>query len=232
TTSSPGSSTAWLIMSMQPSAPAPTAIQLGSTPCRSASARWSSYAPPSGYRLRSRVARASASQAASNGPNGPSLDASLTTRSSPSSRWTSSTGFPGWYGVSVSTSGRKSGFAIALTLQLLRHQQDVRVAALVAEVVAHAQPLALVAELLVELDRGLVVREHVQLELPDPGAASPALGRFHEGRADPAPAVIGRDHHPEVGHVRACRMRVAHQRDPAGELAASELRDEKRSVGM
>ena len=48
-------------------------------------------------------ARSSASTAAGNGPNGPSLEASLTTRSSPSSRCTSSTGLPGSYGTSPSS---------------------------------------------------------------------------------------------------------------------------------
>jgi hypothetical protein len=36
------------------------------------------------------------------------LEASLITRASPSSRWTSSTGLPGWYGVSPLTLGRKN----------------------------------------------------------------------------------------------------------------------------
>src|SRR5262249_53074390 len=57
-----------------------------------------------------------ASSAAGNGGNGPSFEASLTMRSRPSSRCTSSTGLPGWYGVSSSTAGRKSGDGIALTL--------------------------------------------------------------------------------------------------------------------
>src|SRR6476469_2767221 len=52
--------------------------------------------------------RSIASTAAVNGPNGPSFEASFTTRSSPSSRCTSSTGFPGWYGVSALTLGRKN----------------------------------------------------------------------------------------------------------------------------
>ena len=55
--------------------------------------------------------RAIASCAAGNGPNGPSFDASLTTRSSPSSRWTSSTGFPGWYGVRRADAGPEEGVA-------------------------------------------------------------------------------------------------------------------------
>src|SRR5919202_4975202 len=51
--------------------------------------------------------RSSARRAAGNGPNGPSFDASLTTRSRPSSRWTSSTGFPGSYGTRSAIERRK-----------------------------------------------------------------------------------------------------------------------------
>src|SRR6185503_16500944 len=64
------------------------------------------YEPPSGYRFSSSAVRASASSAAGKGPSDPSLEASLTTRSSPSSRWTSSTGFPGSYGTSSSSAAR------------------------------------------------------------------------------------------------------------------------------
>ena len=64
-------------------------------------------APPSGYLFSSGAAATIASSAAGKGPNGPSFEASLTTRSSPSSRWTSSTGFPGSYGVRARTLGRK-----------------------------------------------------------------------------------------------------------------------------
>src|SRR5919201_6292677 len=49
----------------------------------------------------------SARRAAGNGPNEPSFEASLTTRSRPSSRWTSSTGFPGSYGTSSASDRRK-----------------------------------------------------------------------------------------------------------------------------
>src|ERR687884_1774039 len=51
--------------------------------------------------------RSSARRAAGNGPNAPSFEASLTTRSRPSSRWTSSTGFPGSYGTSSASDRRK-----------------------------------------------------------------------------------------------------------------------------
>ena len=56
-------------------------------------------------------ARSIASSAAGNGGNGPSFDASLTTRSRPSSRCTSSTGLPGSYGTSSAIERRKSGAA-------------------------------------------------------------------------------------------------------------------------
>ena len=59
--------------------------------------------------------RCSASTAAGNGPNGPSFDASLTHRASPSSRCTSSTGFPGSYGTRPWTAGRKKLSAISAT---------------------------------------------------------------------------------------------------------------------
>src|SRR5207244_1539181 len=48
-----------------------------------------------------------ASSACGNGPSGPSFEASLTTRSRPSSRWTSSTGFPGSYGTRSAIDRRK-----------------------------------------------------------------------------------------------------------------------------
>ena len=56
---------------MQPSAPAPAQTWSTGTPCRSASASCSRYAPPSGYRLRSPAARAIASSAAGSGAERP-----------------------------------------------------------------------------------------------------------------------------------------------------------------
>src|SRR5512146_2791723 len=93
---------------MQPSAPAPTHTLATGTPWRSASAWCSAYAPPSGYLFRSTAAFAIAASAAGSGPNGPSLDASFTTWSRPSSRLTSSIGRPGWYGVRLLTLARKN----------------------------------------------------------------------------------------------------------------------------
>src|SRR3954469_17592619 len=58
-----------------------------------------------------------ASSACGNGPSGPSFDASLTTRSRPSSRWTSSTGFPGSYGTRPASAGRTKPAGASLTLR-------------------------------------------------------------------------------------------------------------------
>src|SRR5579871_3082022 len=105
--SSPGSSVACERRSMIPSAPDPTITSSNATPACSASAERSAKAPPSGYRLSSRSPRSIASSAAGNGGNGPSFDASFTTRSSPSSRCTASTGLPGSYGTRSAIDARK-----------------------------------------------------------------------------------------------------------------------------
>src|SRR5919198_1455381 len=60
--------------------------------------------------------RSSARRAAGKGPYGPSFDASLTTRSRPSSRWTSSTGLPGSYGISPASAGRTNPAGMSVTL--------------------------------------------------------------------------------------------------------------------
>ena len=104
--SSPGSSATMVRYPITASAPEQTVTFSKSTPCLSASACPSRQDPPSGYRFNSSEARAIASRAAGNGPKGPSLDASLTTRSSPCSRCTSSTGLPGSYGTSPATARR------------------------------------------------------------------------------------------------------------------------------
>src|SRR3954469_7544984 len=58
-----------------------------------------------------------AATACGNGPSGPSFDASLTTRSSPSSRWTSSTGLPGSYGIRPASAGRTKPAGTSPTLR-------------------------------------------------------------------------------------------------------------------
>src|SRR2546423_10221180 len=56
------------------------------------------------------------SSACGNGPSGPSFDASFTTRSRPSSRWTSSTGLPGSYGIRPANAGRTKPAGRSATL--------------------------------------------------------------------------------------------------------------------
>src|SRR6187200_1341554 len=75
--------------------------------------------------------RAIASRACGNGPYGPSFDASLTTRSSPSSRCTSSTGLPGSYGTRSLTAGLKklSAISASVTARMLLGQPARPVAA-------------------------------------------------------------------------------------------------------
>ena len=53
--------------------------------------------------------------ASNEGPYGPSFDASLTTRSIPSSRCTSSTGLPGSYGTMSRSAGEKRGSSVPAT---------------------------------------------------------------------------------------------------------------------
>src|SRR5262249_5968263 len=78
--------------------------------------------------------------------------------------------------------------------------------------VASAQAFVLEAELLVEPDRRLVVREDVQLELLDAVLARPLDGLFEQGAPD-APAPVPRcDHQAEVGDVRARWVRIASER--------------------
>src|SRR5581483_11998164 len=233
-------------MSMQPSAPAPAQTCSNGTSWRSASASWRRYAPPSGYRLSSSDARSIASSAAGNGGNGPSFDASLTTRSRPSSRWTSSTGFPGWYGVSPVTAARKSS-ALMLSIverprlgclaplvrgpKQLRHQDRVEARSVGPAVVGAAAAFAAVAELLVQRDRGGVVGKDVQLQLLDADVSRPLLGREHQRPPGAAPPVCARDHQAEICDVAARRMRVAGDGEPADDRAVV-LRDEHHRVGM
>ena len=91
------------------------------------------------------------------------------------------------------------------------------------------QPFALEAERLVERERRLVPGKDVQLELAHARLARPGDRLLEQGAADPAPAVAGGDHQPEVGDVAARRMRVAREREPADELAV-RLGDEDGRV--
>src|SRR5262249_23072037 len=78
---------------------------------------------------------------------------------------------------------------------------------------ASAQAFVLEAELLVELDRGLVVREDVQLELLDAVFACPLDALLEQGAPDAPAPVTRRNHQAEVGDVRARRVRIARERE-------------------
>ena len=102
---------------MRPSAPAPTATssKAHAVPlCEFARAEADTSRRPGTGSARGRCARAPRARPGT-GRTGPSFDASLTTRSSPSSRCTSSTGFPGSYGTSSASAGRKKLSAISAT---------------------------------------------------------------------------------------------------------------------
>src|SRR3954451_7428992 len=111
-----------------------------------------------------------------------------------------------------------------------RHQDRVRVA-VVAQVMARAIALPPEADGLVERDRGLVPREHVELELLDAVSPSPLRRRGEQGTADAAATEAAVDHQAEVGHVVRRRMPVAREREAADDPAV-ELRDQDRGVGV
>ena len=60
----------------------------------------------------------------------------------------------------------------------------------------------------------------MQLELAHAHVARPVDGAVEQSASDPAPAVLGRDHQPEVGHVPARRMGV-----PCGREAGDDHAD-------
>src|SRR4051794_6113978 len=98
-------------------------------------------------------------------------------------------------------------------------------------VVPLAIALALEAEALVELDRGLVPREDVQLQLTHAGCLRPLDGGSEQRPPDAPAADVLRDHQAEVGHVRARRVRVAGDAEPADDRAVRRaLRDEHGRV--
>ena len=197
---------------MQPSAPAPA--QTSSK--RDAVPRGERLVQAVGAAVRVAVqlrldARPSPRARAGNGGNGPSFEASLTTRSRPSSRWTSSTGFPGWYGVRPRPRGGRAACAIASDSTAASPSGSTSTKRPSARaVVAAAEPFALVAELLVERDRRLVVREDVQLELrhaapcaPTPRPRASARCRPRGGGARRRPSGRGRRRGRSPGAGRA-----------------------------
>src|ERR687888_16802 len=110
----------------------------------------------------------------------------------------------------------------------VRHQDGVDELA-ATPVVIPAQTFALEAEPLVQPDCRLVVRKDMQLELLDPDLARPLDRPLEQGPADPSSPLSDSDHEPEVGDVRAGRMRVARQ-GKAADDAVLVLRDEDRRV--
>src|ERR671937_2444987 len=88
-----------------------------------------------------------------------------------------------------------------------------------AAVVGSAVALALEAVALVQLDRRLVVREDVQLELVDAVLAAPLDGGVEQRAPDPAAAVRRGHHQAEVGDVVARRVLVAGDREAPDDAA-------------
>ena len=80
---------------------------------------------------------------------------------------------------------------------------------------ALAETLALEAERVVERNRRLVPGKDVKLELPDAGALGPCDRLVEQASTDAAPTVARGHHQAEVGDVRARRMDVTGEREPA-----------------
>jgi hypothetical protein len=97
---------------------------------------------------------------------------------------------------------------------VIRHEERVDGDA-VADVVATPTTLALESEALVQPNRRLVPRKHVELELRDARRTGPGDRGLEKRPADSAPPVTRGDHHPEIRHVRARGMGVARERQPA-----------------
>jgi hypothetical protein len=77
------------------------------------------------------------------------------------------------------------------------------------------------AKLLVEGDRGVVVREDAEHELVEAAFARELDRRCEERRADAASALVARDHHPQVGEPE--RSGVEHERaEPLGAVDGDE----------
>jgi hypothetical protein len=73
----------------------------------------------------------------------------------------------------------------------------------------------LIAQPLVERDRCLVVRKHVELELVHADPPRPVLGLHHEGRSRAEAAMVAVDHQADIRDVIARGMRVARDREAA-----------------
>ena len=113
--------------------------------------------------------------------------------------------------------------------EVIRHEERVDHFA-VTLVVPAADAFALEPIALVEEDRRLVPREDVQLELAHARPASPGDRGVEQRATDALPPVAGGDHQPEIGDVRARRVRVAGERQADDPVAVR--RDEHGRVGM
>ena len=94
---------------------------------------------------------------------------------------------------------------------------------------APAVPLLDEPEALVQRDRGLVVREDVELELGHAHLARPAHGGLEQRASDPVATMAGGDHETQIGDMEARRMWVARDGEPADE-PLGRLRHEHRRV--
>src|SRR6266516_3877957 len=99
----------------------------------------------------------------------------------------------------------------------------------VAAVMPLPVALAPEAERLVQLDRRLVVREVVQLQLRDTHAARPVDGSLQQRAADPLPPVALRDHQPEIRDMRARRVGIPSDGEAADD-PARRLGDEDGGI--
>jgi hypothetical protein len=96
---------------------------------------------------------------------------------------------------------------------------------------APAKALALESEVLVQPNRRLVPGKDVKLELAHAASPGPCDRRIQEPAPDAASAMAARDHHPEVGDVRARRVRVPGKRQASDDPLAVDC-DEHCRVGM
>src|SRR5262245_21158349 len=97
------------------------------------------------------------------------------------------------------------------------HEDRVHLLAL-ADVVPAAEALAHEPEGLVQVDRGVVPREDVQLELAHADLLRPRDRLVEQTAPDSAAPVGGGHHQSEIGDVRARRMRVAREREAGNDL--------------
>src|SRR5215216_5435052 len=110
------------------------------------------------------------------------------------------------------------------------HEDGVHELAAGTAVVRLSVALALEAEVVVQLDRSLVVREDVELDLADARVSGPFDCRFEQRPPDAPATPTGRDHQAQVGDMRRRRMVVAGQREPGDDLAAVGFRHEHRRM--